>query len=200
MKKNKIKNYIFAGISALVLFLLFSTVYMQTMTIRENAAAPKTDEPYYTGPKSSGILFQFENNKGFFVYLDFENAGSIFTLTENAGEARISDLPVNFTVKSDYDLLSGIIDRVGGIELKIEEESLRYTGEQVIDMLASYPEDRELRINIAKAVFLNISKNGFSKNDFVYIIENSGTDLLVPDCFYWQDYISKAVADIEVIP
>ena len=200
--KKKLKRvfiYFFAVVSAAVVFLLFSAAYLRPQIEKQNAAAEDNSEPYYTGPKSSGLHFVFEGGKGFFVYLDFKSSKAYFCLTDLQDETRIKDMPVSFIIKSDYTLLSGIIDRVGGVETIIEGTPGRYTGEQIVEALAQNPQDDELRINIALSVFSKISKNGFSKEDFVYIIENSGTDLLVPDCFYWQDYIKDTLSNVEVI-
>lgn len=196
--KKRIFAYFFACLAFTAFFLLFSFVYLAGVRKRD-VSKQNLSEPYYTGPKAAGLLFTVYGGKGCFVYLDFKGSKTRFTLTENANQSRIDDMPVNYVINSDYNLLSGIVDRAGGIELSSDGETLRYTGEQTVELLAQNPDDTELRINIITAIFHNISKNGFSNDDFVYIIENSGTDLLFPDCFYWQDYIQKTAGNVEVI-
>ena len=95
---------------------------------------------------------------------------------------------IDYSITLDYDIIAGIIDRIGGIELESDGELLRYTGIQVVDLIYTN-EPKDAARNIITAIFSAISKNGFSKSDFVYIIDNGNTDLTVPICFDWPLYI-----------
>ncbi|MBR0467096.1 MAG: hypothetical protein IJJ40_06390 [Clostridia bacterium] len=200
MKRKTVVRFLVSAFVCLSFFMLSSVVFLNYHNTSKSVTKEKTDEPYYTGPKSAGLLFTFGANEGFFVFFDFKEEKTYFKLTKDDNKTRISDKVVNYVIECDYDTLSGIIDRTGGVTLELEGQYRRYTGEQVVELLASYPFDSNIRISIAKEVFKNIQNNGFSKDDFVYIIENSGTDLLVPDCFYWSDYIKDTVSTVEVIP
>ena len=44
---------------------------------------------------------------------------------------------------------------------------------------------------IIKSIIETVAKNGFHKKDFLVIIENSETNLTVPNCYDWENYIGK---------
>ena len=88
-------------------------------------------------------------------------------------------------------MLEYIIDAVGGIALKIGEETLSLTGVQVSNILETNTEREELRREIAEQIILKISKQGFDRENVLYIIENSKTDLTVPDCYYWSEHLKE---------
>ena len=199
MKNNKIFRFFFAAAASALVFLLFSALYLQNRAANTRVSGVKQNEPYYSGPQNSGVLFRFPDTDCF-LYFDFKAEKITAKLTENANTLRVEDMPVNYTVTGDFHLISGIVDRVGGIELQTEEGALRHTGGQVTDLLASFPDDKTLKTDVLRAIFASVSKNGFSKSDFVYIIENSETDLPVVECFYWQDLMAEISRNIEVIP
>ena len=43
-----------------------------------------------------------------------------------------------------------------------------------------------------------ISENGFSKDDFSYIIEYGNTDLTVPVCYDWEKYIKQMCSSVNI--
>ena len=94
--------------------------------------------------------------------------------------------------------MCGIIDRIGGIDLTFEEETLRYTGSQVIECLLK-DNTNKVKRQIISQIFEKISKNDFSKDDFVYIIENSKTNLRLIDCIYWIGYLKDMSATVNFI-
>ena len=50
-----------------------------------------------------------------------------------------------------------------------------------------------------KQIFSKIAQNGFSKKDFLYVIENSETNLTVPDCYYWSDSIEAVCKTVVIV-
>ena len=106
---------------------------------------------------------------------------------------------VDYLIEGDYDLLSGIIDIAGGIEMENGEEVLRFTGVQVTDILSRTTDREELRRKIISKIIEKIRETGFQKADFLYIIENSNTNLTVPDCYYWSDYITDLCTNARII-
>lgn len=178
-----------------VVFSASAYAYLYTSLKSDGSKADTKNEsiPYYSLPYNCGIMFALPEGGGCLMYLDFENSNIqvYFTDLYTEGRIRYGDYSVDYTVELDYKTIAGIIDRVGGITMDIDGETLRFTGIQVLDIITETTESEDIKRKIVSQILLQISKNGFSKEDFVYIIENSGTDLLVPDCFYWQDYIAE---------
>ncbi|MBQ3817178.1 MAG: hypothetical protein II802_02765, partial [Clostridia bacterium] len=106
---------------------------------------------------------------------------------------------INYRVSSDISLLAGIIDLVDGIEIPIENEKLRYTGVQIADLVSTTVEKQVLKREITTALFDKISEVGLQKSDFVYIIENSETDLTVPQCYYWDEKIREMAQNTVIL-
>ena len=106
----------------------------------------------------------------------------------NKNQREYNGYTADYTVEADYDLIEGIIDRVGGVDIAIDGKKYRYTGVQVVDMLSS-GKSAQIKNQIIANVFKQISRKGFSKDDFVFIVENTKTDISIIDCLYWLDYI-----------
>ena len=84
--------------------------------------------------ENKGILLEIDGDKTFF-YLDFENNEllvSIFPEEELKNE--IYGYSVDFNVSGDYNILSDMVDYVGGIELEIKQQKYRYTGIQIAEI------------------------------------------------------------------
>lgn len=195
-KKHSVLKTAFIVFSCgLIIFLIaYIYLYFNLKNNEQTAEVKKNDVPYSaTSPQNTGLLFKFPDNSGCMVYLDFSSQMIYATVIDDCKKkaSEYYGYSVDFTVNSDYYLISAIIDRIGGIELNITGEELRYTGIQITDIISSKTDIAEIRKEIIRSVFKEISKNGFSKDDFVYIIENSDTDLTVPDCFFWEDYIKE---------
>lgn len=145
---------------------------------------------------SKGVLLEIDQNKTF-LYLDFENDELVVSLmpeTENSFE--IYGYSVDFTVKGDYNFLKDVVDYVGGIELLIDGKTYRYTGIQLAQV---YNNEYELKREIIEQVCKKISENGVALDFFANIIENSQTDLTIPDCYFWCEELSSICQNIKVI-
>jgi len=91
------------------------------------------------------------------------------------------------------------VDILGGIEMSDGEEVLRYTGVQISDMLSRNADSDAISREIILKLVEKIEKTGFQNEDFLYIIENSNTDLTVPDCYYWPEYISAICGNVQIV-
>lgn len=191
---KKMKGFLSAAVICLVCSLIFIGIgYLYISASLKETENKAEKVPYYTEKVDSvGVLFELEGNKSL-IYLDFENSAVTYV---NANEKKISNnmccgYSVDYTVSADYSLIADIIDRLGGIEFSIEGKRHNYMGVQVREIIEKTPDITPFRKQIAKAIFEKISLVSFSRNDFAFIIENSSTDLTVPDIFYWEKYIKE---------
>ena len=105
---------------------------------------------------------------------------------------------IDFIVEIDYQFIGGIVDRVGGVNIDVNGEILRYTGVQVINLI-SENSDKNIKTQLITQIFKQVSKNNFSKSDFIYIIQNTKSNLTVVDCIYWLDYIDEICNKINFV-
>lgn len=173
--------------------------YLDSST-KEQTQNEVSSVPYAYVPESAGVLFDVSGDKTLF-YLDFEGKSVSVIIADGINEAQqeLYGYSIDYIVEADYNLLEGIIDAVGGVELKSGEEELAFTGVQVVETLTTTPESEELRREIITKILSKIAINGFSRQDFLYIIENSETNLTVPACYYWQDYINELCKTVRTV-
>ncbi len=193
-----LKSILKKGIVIFVCGMLFFGVVYAFLYFNYNQSETTTTDqkehtvPYERLPENKGIAIVFSDGSAHLIQLDFDTMCiRLVDISEFAGQhADYNGYFADFTVKIDYNLVEGIIDRVGGIDLEYGGAIWHCTGTQVVEYI-SYNDNNELRRQIILKIFEQISKNDFSKDDFVYIIENSTTDLSLPDCIFWIDYIKQ---------
>ena len=95
--------------------------------------------------------------------------------------------------------MAALIDYAGGITLQENGEQTRYTGVQVTDMLSRSTDSEQLLRRIIPAILRSIAENGLEDEAFNYIIDKSDTDLTVPDCLAWRNYISRLCENGRII-
>ncbi len=193
MKKSKIFKKAFIVFCCATVFFLLSYAYLHFNLQPTDTPADQKEYniPYKKTPDDCGLAFILPDESCLLVYLNFtDSAVNIINIDTFDYENKIYyGYNVDFTIQTDYSLIAGIIDRVGGIVLETNGETLRYTGTQIVDIIAVSEVDENVKRQVVLQIFSQISKNNFSKDDFVYIIENSETNLTVPDCLDWLDYI-----------
>ena len=201
------KRFFKASVSCLICVVFFvgvSYAYLSSETekAKTDVEKVKNDEPYANNtPTNCGLLLSMPDNTGLLFYLDFLKTGITVITVDNINdiENEYRGYSVDYHIYADYSLVSGIIDRIGGIEIEENGETLRLTGVQVVEKLGTDTE-RLAKYRILKSVFKSISENGLSRSDFIYIIENcDSTELSLPDCFYWSNYIKDMGANISIV-
>ncbi len=183
----------------LSLFVGVGYFYLDSKTQTVQNEAPSV--PYYSSvPENAGVLLDIAGSKTLY-YLDFENMtmAVIFADNEAIDNNEIYGYQVDYTVMADYPLLASIVDMAGGINLEAEGEMLSFTGVQVADMLSVSTDFDTLRREVTKKTLDGIRQNGMEKEDLLYIIENSETDLTVPDCYFWADYIKDICKTVRIV-
>ncbi len=180
----------FIGIGYFYLEKSFSAL---TENIAENV-------PYYQEtPQNSGILFEIYGEKTF-LYLDFQNSkiSAILYPYNNEDDDNIYGYTIDYKINTSLDFIADLVDYLEGIDLTIDNETLRYTGVQVEDIIL---EDKEKihKPNILKAILQKVAKNGIGKDMLLHIVETSETNLTVPDFYLWPEYIKNISGNLQIV-
>lgn len=193
LKSKILKNVLIIFLSG-VIFLGVAYAYLAYNTNKKLMATEQKDStvPYKSLPKNCGIVIAFPNDKALLAYLDFnENCIRLVNVEKYDSDcSHYYGYTADYTVKASYDLLQEMVDRVGGVDIEQNGTVMRYTGTQVVDLFSS-GYTGNMRGQLISQIFKKISKNGFSKEDVIYLIENCETDISFIDCIYWIDYIKE---------
>ena len=178
---------IFLGVSYLMLKNEVKPTKQNDSTIpyTENEDTPK------------GLLFNFYEGGSVFINFDTsQDTTMIILLPHECDQSAVSEYgyTVFKRIKTDYAMLEGFIDRIGGIEL----QNMRYTGVQITEQL-KHSVDKDLRRNIISAIFEKLAQNGLTSENLVFIIENSTTDFSFPDGYSLLSSIGALANNINFI-
>lgn len=197
--KNKIKKFLKSVIFTVTSCLFF--VAIGYFYLQENFTQTDTETqsvPYYQQISDNvGILFKI-NDDFTFLYLDFEREVLTVSISPDVDEEEVYGYSVDYKLESDLDLVREIVDYVGGLELTVDDETLRYTGFQVVEILST-SKTQDLKRAIVNEIISKIAQNGVGTDFFVSLIENSKTDLSVWDCYYWKDGLKKLSLNPQMI-
>lgn len=195
--KKYLRLAIILFLSALT-FFGSSYFYLYNSLENEKKTADIKEEkiPYSQTPENRGLLFNINEDKAVLFFLDFSKEISYIIRIDNHSNT-VNDYagyPIDYKFDMDYYVLSSVFDRLGGLDLDIDGEVLRYTGIQVCDILSTAEPD--IPIKVISALCAKISENGFSSDDFIFLIENTGTSLTVPECMYWQEFVKNIFSNV----
>ena len=195
-KMKKKLNLIFkvtaVSLMAGVMFFAVGYSYL-TVTQKEDVTDNSVSSvPYYSVPENAGVMFEIGSRKTF-IYLDFEeeNASVIFADDLKNYNDEIYGYCVDYRIKTDDELLAGIIDILGGIDIEFENETLNCTGIQVLELIQTENDTATFRRKVTEKIIERIGEKGMMGEDFLYIIENSKTNLTLPDCYFWAEHIAN---------
>ena len=200
---RKAQKYLSAVVISVICAVIFIGIgYLYISANIKQTEGKNESVPYAVStPENVGIMFEINDSKSL-IYLDFEGQGISYL---NADEKTVKDgfccgYSVDYRVSADYEFLSGLIDRLGGIELYYESTvPLNFTGVQVTDLLSHTVEREDLRKDIILSIIEKISVVGFSRSDFSFIIENSSTELNIPECYYWNEYMKNMCSKPHIV-
>lgn len=189
-KKTKIFLISFTvSLLSLLIFVSSGFFYLQSTETKVENKSEKV--PFYQVPESKGIIFQTPQSKTF-LYMDYtDKVLSVIYLGDEEYESEIYGYKIDYTIKSNYTVLEEIIDNLGGIDLETEEEIYNYTGTQVVDLICKTVDIEPLKKTVTQKIIEKIGEKGMTLEELIYIIENSETDLTVPDCYSWPENIGK---------
>ncbi|MBQ2315881.1 MAG: hypothetical protein II372_01090, partial [Clostridia bacterium] len=121
--------------SAFVIFFCFilffggSYAYLWS-NLKETEKSADTKDynvPYSSVPADCGLLINAPLNQKWLIYLDFtETVCTVISCDDIKQDAKMHlGYSIDYTITLDYDIIAGIIDRIGGIELESNGELLR---------------------------------------------------------------------------
>jgi len=157
--------------------------------------------PYgYSVPSTTDILFK-DNDRYFLLLLNFkeQNLRAYFALENSPKAAELSDYIADFTVVCNYQMLEYFVDAVGGIELENSNESLRFTGVQISDILTNCQTTENDIKAIIESLFSKLSETGFKDEYLRYIMSNSECDIDYTRAFRWNEYLTEMCQDFEFL-
>lgn len=201
---KKTAKMLISFLACLGVLLGISYAYLSNKNeeIKTRVRSEKKDEPYVSNaPDNCGVCLIMPDDSGMLFYLDFKKTKitvlPISDATEISGD--YLGYSVDYSVYADYNLVSGIIDRIGGIDIEENGEKMRLTGDGATELL-SVNNNLDKKVKVLEATFNSISKNGLSRDDLVFIISNcDSTELSLGDCFYWAEYLSGMAENITVV-
>ncbi len=200
--KGKFRTALYVLSAVVITAAIMSAMTYLGISDNERVADNKAPGvPYYsqTPPDTAGILFRFTGGGSVFLNLDFyEEKISVILFDTKTVKQSVLDYgyTVTYTVDTDYIFLAELIDRFGGIEMELEGSLLRYTGVQVTDLLQNKQVDKRQVISV---MLQKISKNGFSKNDLLYIIKNTTTELNFPSGYPYIEPLPKICRNVSFV-
>lgn len=197
---KKLKSYIKIILLCIAVgSLLTGTGYLYLRRGIKPAEAEASEIPYtFSPPEDRGLLFNLAGNS-VFVQLDFSS--SRLRLIIGTGDELNPEV---YGYRADYEICGSLTvfalltDDAGGIELENGGETVRYTGVQAAELLAR-TEDPEWHREITAALICAIAENGLSETTCNKIVAQSETQLTVPECCRWHEYISEMCENAEFI-
>lgn len=195
---RKFSKTAFIVIFCAALFAFSSYLYLSYSLKQSKKAADRKaeDVPYFNPPENCGVLLGLPSERSVLFFLDFEKE-ILYIIDVNThfseSEAYVG-YPVDFKCKADYYTLSLFLDRIGGVDFETEEGFCRLNGIQICDMIKTENSD-EMRFNLVCAFCERVSQTGLTADDFVFLTDNCDTDLTMPVCLYWCDYMKGMFAN-----
>ena len=201
MLKGKISPFFLSFLISILCFgILISGTFFHIKNSFSTAQNPVEYVPYEPMPQNVGIMVNISNDKTL-LYLDFESSSLKLLYADDWTEEKIynSGYSLDFFIEGNFDLIKEIVDYLGGVDMVYNGEKLCCTGNQVIEILSFSSNFDNDRRNLTEGILNEISKQSVKLNLFLKIIENCKTDLTVPDCYLWCDYISILCENVIVI-
>ena len=184
--KSKVKRFLKISIFLICFeLLIFGSGYLYLDARLKKSMVNESVEsvPYYTQvPEDKTVLMTVCQDK-ILLNLNFEEETINITFLEAENRSYTAD----YEVICNYEMIGYLVDVAGGIEL----DGLRYTGVQITEMLEYNPQDINLKKSITQKIIKGISNNGFTKENLLYVIDNSETNLKFNLCFDWVDWIPE---------
>ena len=188
-----LKTFVISG-WCLVLFIGFGYYYIDSQNVKTENNIENV--PYYTQiPDNKGLYFKF-GKESVYTYFDFKD--QTVTLILNSDNLKNIGYNVDYTLECQNKLISEICNYFDGINLTIDAETLRYSGGQVVELL-NKDKSEEMRKKIISAIFEKVEKQGIGIDFFNMLIVDSKTNLKMPDCYFWAEFMDDMAKNINFI-
>lgn len=199
MKRRNIISLLLTFIITSGVFLLVGILLLPSQIVTDDPSNT-VDEPIsnidYYDPENCSILCLYEDGSGSLIYLDFENTQCEIRIyndhAEEQGEK--SKYNVNYRMNITADFLCRLCDRIGGIQLNEGSGERRYFSTGLRKKLEEKT-DSKGRSEICSAFFEKFAKIGLSSDDFMFIIEETESDLSFPVCYRWISHFKEMASN-----
>lgn len=146
--------------------------------------------PYYSVPQNSGVVIEVGGDLTF-LYLAFED-GRIIVVPSGAEDDFLRyGYTVDYVLNTNFKMVAGLVDRVGGIDIVKDGQCYCYTGTQVENLLSFSGEIYSDKIIVLQGLLQKIAEVGLTADDLLYIISQSETKLTLPDCYFWAQHLKN---------
>ncbi len=188
--KNNFKLFLKTFFICTISFLIFLSLGYFYLSDNIKEIDSNTENiPYNQVPSENvGILFSWVDEEAFF-YLDFFESKLIVSLNpDKTNDGMINGYSHTYTVNANDMLIVDCIDNIGGVELLYNDEKIRYTGIQLLELLKR-TNSLQVRRDIIKEAVEIFENYGISSSFFSDVITNSNTNLKLSDSYFWADYL-----------
>ena len=164
----------------MTVFFVSSYLYLyQNLKTQQKPTDEKQESvPYFEAPENCGLLFSMPNENKVLFFLDFEQEIS-YIININKNDDIVDSYvgyPIEYRFEVDYQILSLVFDRLGGLDLSTAGELLRFTGIQVCDIICKNPPDGVL-YEIVLQTCNRIAQSGYSIDDFTFLEDVAGNEI-----------------------
>lgn len=166
------------------------------MPPEEQPAEHKSENIPYdnTLPQNANLLFILPDRKQVMICLLFSEGRLNVVFADEAPRELYCGAAPDYTFHTKEEFLEKLIDRFGGLTLTLDGTTARYTGIQIIDFFSKGRQEPTLNA-VVTALLHRIAEVGFTRQDLVFFIEQTKTDLTVPDCYDWSERIPELCAN-----
>lgn len=181
-------------------FLLFLVVLVLTPAEIGKSYSPVGEGaqniPYSSIPDNKAILILGEKGEGALLYLNFRDIVLEIHPFENGAEEKAGNLGyiIDYKMAVTNDFICDLADRIGGIEILTNGQTFRYLGSSLGQLLEKTPTFDRISV-ISEAFFEKFAKIDLSSADFMFIMENTNTDLNYNTCYEWFDFLPELVCN-----
>lgn len=199
MKKKTFLTAILLSVTLCSGVLFFAALFLTPAEIGKSyspAGENVPNVPYSSVPENKSILVLHEKGNGALLYLNFSNIALEIHLFDKNCEEEAEKLGyiINYKMEITNDFVFSLCDRIGGIEIAENGETYKYLGASLGQFLEKKP-NIDTMLKISEGFFEKFSKIGLSSADFMFIMENTDTNLNYPTCYDWLDFMPELLCN-----
>lgn len=143
---------------------------------------------YNSAPEPVSIAVVGADQTAALIYLGFKTISVDVYLFESAEQLKGAEADYYMELPSGF--LGKLCDRMGGLTLSNSGSDELFFG-VALEHYATQDNSIRKMTEISNAFFKKIAKMGLSSEDFMFIIENTETNLNYPACYDMMEYIPE---------